>query len=283
MMTDADIDPVLLRSFLAVCEAGSFSRAAARLGLRQSTISQRIQRLEAHTGRRLFQRDTHAMALTADGAAMAEFAGWILEAHDQANRHFAAAELGGRLRVGAAEDFALSRLPPILRGFIARHPRVELELTVDRGGRLRAMLSGGELDLVLLRRQPDDAGGEVIATEELIWAATDPALVQIGRPVPLVLFSAPSISRALALEALHRAGRAWRIVCTSSSLNGMHAAALAGLGAVVQTRSMLPHGLVDIGAAGGLPPPGEIAYCILLSPRARRDAAARALARAIAS
>jgi DNA-binding transcriptional LysR family regulator len=271
-----DFDPILLRSFVAVVQARSFSEAARRLGLRQSTVSQQIQRLEAQAGRRLLARDTHGVSLTGDGDAMLEFAGWILEAQDQARRHFGVSELGGALRVGAAEDFALSRLPAILRDFTARHPRVELELVVDRGGGLRARLEAGELDLVMLRRQPDDASGDVIATEELIWAAAQPHLVAPDRPVPLVLFSAPSISRALALDALHRAGRAWRIICTSSSLNGMHAAALAGLGVVVQTRSMLPPRLHEV---DGLPPPGHIAYVVMLAQRAA--ASRRALARAV--
>jgi hypothetical protein len=57
---------------------------------------------------------------------------------------------------------------------------------------------------------------------------------------------------------------------------------LAGLGAVVQTRSVLPPGLQEIGRATGLPPPGSVDYVVLLSARARRNASARALARAIA-
>ena len=68
------LDPVLLESFLAVAQARSFSEAGRRLGLRQSTISQHIRKLEQAAGRRLFVRDTHSVAATADGEAMEGFA-----------------------------------------------------------------------------------------------------------------------------------------------------------------------------------------------------------------
>ena len=67
-------DPVLLRSFLAVEQAGGFTAAARRLGLRQSTVSGHIARLERAAGRELFLRDTHTVELTADGTAMVGFA-----------------------------------------------------------------------------------------------------------------------------------------------------------------------------------------------------------------
>ena len=51
-------DPAQLRTFLAVSQALSFTRAARRLGLRQSTVSQHVRRLEDATGRPLFTRDT---------------------------------------------------------------------------------------------------------------------------------------------------------------------------------------------------------------------------------
>eukprot|EP01133_Synstelium_polycarpum_P030095 gene30095-37142_t len=59
-----------LRSFVALEQMGSFSMAAKKLGLGQSTVSQHIQRLETQLGRSLVQRDTHRLALTPDGEAL---------------------------------------------------------------------------------------------------------------------------------------------------------------------------------------------------------------------
>ena len=62
-MTDPSFDPVLLSTFVAVAQSRSFTEAGRRLGLRQSTVSQHVRRLEAAAARRLFVRDTHSVAV----------------------------------------------------------------------------------------------------------------------------------------------------------------------------------------------------------------------------
>jgi DNA-binding transcriptional LysR family regulator len=98
----------------------------------------------------------------------------------------------------------------------------------------RMQVDAAELDLVLAKRRPGDDRGRLVRRETLVWVAGDAALAEPERPLPLILYPPPSTSRAMALEALERAGRRWRIVCTSSSLSGLNAAALAGLGICVQ-------------------------------------------------
>src|SRR5487761_797030 len=102
------LDPILLRTFLAVAQTRSFTQAATRLGLRQSTVSQHIRKLEAQARRRLLIRDTHSVAMTADGEAMIAFAQSILAATVRAEHYFAGSELRGRLRFGTSEDFVAS-------------------------------------------------------------------------------------------------------------------------------------------------------------------------------
>ena len=108
-------DPQLLASFLAVEQTGSFTRAAARLGIQQPTVSQHIRRLEQQTGRTLVLRDTHSVSLTADGEAMIGFARNIMTACEQAAAYFSGPRPRGRLRIGISDDLALTRLPQILR------------------------------------------------------------------------------------------------------------------------------------------------------------------------
>src|ERR1700746_3771697 len=85
----AMLDPVLLQTFLAIAQTRSFTRAAERLGLRQSTVSQHIRKLEEEAGRRLFVRDTHSVTMTADGEAMIEFARSIVAGNAQSEGYFA--------------------------------------------------------------------------------------------------------------------------------------------------------------------------------------------------
>src|ERR1700720_899557 len=61
------LPPDLLRSFVAVAQTKSFSRAAERVHLSQSTVSQQIRRLEDIVGKSLFERDTRTVTLTRDG------------------------------------------------------------------------------------------------------------------------------------------------------------------------------------------------------------------------
>ena len=146
--------PDLLVTFLAVAETGSFSEAARRRGLRQSTVSQQVRRLEAETRRRLFDRDTHNVALTVDGQALTVLAGEILAAYSRAQRYFSNAELRGRVRFGASEDFALSSLlPQVLRAFSSRHPGVDIEMTVGLAADLYAGMDEGALDLIFVKRR----------------------------------------------------------------------------------------------------------------------------------
>ncbi|MFH8750400.1 LysR family transcriptional regulator [Streptomyces rimosus] len=280
-------DPVQLRTFLAVAQTLSFTQAAHRLGLRQSTVSQHVRKLEAAAGRRLFSRDTHAVDLTEDGEAMLGFARTILEANERAAGFFTGTRLRGRLRFGASEDFVLTRMPEVLEEFRRDHPEVDLELTVELSGTLHEFLAAGRLDLVLAKRRPGPARGRpeaptgrLVWRDRLVWVGTDRLRLDARRPVPLVVFPPPAVTRARALEALERQGRDWRIACTSGSLNGLIAATRAGLGVMAHSLGMIPPGLVRMPSRAGLPDLGGVDFVLLYGDE--REGAARGPAEALA-
>jgi DNA-binding transcriptional LysR family regulator len=276
-------DPLVLKTFVNVATTRSFTRASVNLGLGQSTVSQHIQRLESVAGRRLMIRDTHSVTLTPDGEAMLGFAHAILDANERARRYLSGSMLTGKLRFGASEDFVATRLPDVLREFASHHPGVELELTVALSGTLFELLDAGELDLVLAKRRVGlqqrraARSGIVVWSERLVWAARDSSLIDSSRPLPLVVFPRPSITRSAAIEALDRIGVTWRISCTSGSLSGLRAAALAGLGVMVQPRSMVPPGLSILATGDYLPELEEVEF-ILTSTRDELDGIAAQLA-----
>ncbi|WP_435186006.1 LysR substrate-binding domain-containing protein [Streptomyces sp. bgisy126] len=275
-------EPAQLRTFLAVAQTLSFTRAAERLGLRQSTVSQHVRRLEEATGRPLFSRDTHRVELTEDGEAMLGFARTILQAHERAAAFFGGTRLRGRLRFGASEDFVTTRLPEILESFRREHPEVDLELTVELSGTLQARLAAGRLDLILAKRRGTESGGRLVWEDSLIWIGSPGLRIEPDRPVPLILYPPPGITRARALEALEAQGRAWRIACTSSSLSANVAAARAGLGVMAHTRGLVPPGLVPVPARAGLPDLGEVGFVLRKGRRGgETQVAADALAEAI--
>ncbi|MGJ7415630.1 LysR substrate-binding domain-containing protein [Streptomyces cinereoruber] len=272
-------EPAQLRTFLAVAQTLSFTRAADRLGLRQSTVSQHVRRLEEATGRPLFSRDTHRVELTEDGEAMLGFARTILQAHERAAAFFGGTRLRGRLRFGASEDFVTTRLPEILESFRREHPEVDLELTVELSGTLQARLAAGRLDLILAKRRGTEGGGRLVWEDSLIWIGAPGLRIEPDRPVPLILYPPPGITRARALEALEAQGRAWRIACTSSSLSANVAAARAGLGVMAHTRGLVPPGLVPVPPRAGLPDLGEVGFVLR---RGRRGGEAQEAADALA-
>lgn len=273
-------EPNHLESFLAVGQTRNFTEAGRRLGLQQSTVSQHIRKLEAAAGRRLFVRDTHSVRLTADGEAMTGFARSILDTADRARRYFAGSRLRGRLRFGTSEDFVSTRLPELLREFVQEHALVNLELSVGVSAKLYEHMEAGELDLVLAKRPAGDDRGQLVWRDRLAWVGAAATHIDVAVPVPLILYTAPSITRSVALETLERHGLPWRITCTSGSLSGLRAAALAGLGVTVQARGLIPDGLVEMKASYRLPELADVEFVVMGSGTGLRGPAA-ALARAI--
>ncbi len=259
----AMLDPHLLRTFLAIVEGSSFSETSRRLALRQSTVSDHVRRLERSVGHQLFLRDTHSVALTAEGEALIAFARSILETGERAERHFAGVKLRGRIRFGASEDLVGTWLPSVLAGFAEDHPDVDLEFTIALSSTLTKRINAGELDVVLCKRWPGETHGELVWRDEIVWIGADAERYEARRQVPLILYPPPSITRSLALAALGRTQIPWRISCTSDSLSGLVAAAEGGLGLTVLARNLIPPGLREIGAKSPLPPLGALDFVLI--------------------
>lgn len=259
-----------LASFVMLEQTMSFTLAAERLGIGQSTVSQHIQRLEASLGQRLIARDTHRVRLTPEGEALLGYARRMLDINNKVATLFGESKLRGRLRLGVSEDFVASRLTVILEEFTRAYPLVDLELTVSLSGVLYQMQDNGELDVVLAKRRLGDQLGHFLYREPLIWLAKDPETVLARKEaLPLIAFPPPSITRKAAQEALDRAGVPWRITCTCGSLSGLTAAARAGMGVLVQPRSMAPSGLREL-PNGALPSLEDVEF--VLQPRKGADA-----------
>ncbi|MFD7630786.1 LysR family transcriptional regulator [Streptomyces sp. NPDC059851] len=88
-MNARDVEPRLLRSFLAVAEELHFTRAAARLYIAQQALSRDVRRLEQALGAALFVRTTRAVELTADGERLLAPARRVLAAYEELSGAFA--------------------------------------------------------------------------------------------------------------------------------------------------------------------------------------------------
>lgn len=142
-----------LQAFVAVAEELHFGRAAARLQMAQSPLSQTVRKLEKDLGVPLFERNTRSVALTASGHALLPHAYRILENVETA-RQATQASVGvvyGRIRIGFTGVLNHLSLPPLTRALQQRYPHIELTLV----GRIMtrdavSQLESGALDLAFV-------------------------------------------------------------------------------------------------------------------------------------
>lgn len=124
-----------LQAFAMVVDTGSITAASEPLGLTVSATSRTLNRLEEKLQTTLLRRTTRRLALTEEGGAFLQHARAILRSVDEAEEHMSArrGRPAGRLRIDAATPFMLHVLVPLLEGFRARYPEVELELNSNEG------------------------------------------------------------------------------------------------------------------------------------------------------
>ena len=159
-----------IESFVAVVEERSFSRAAARLLRTQPAVSQAVRRLEEWAGESLLDRSTKSGVLTASGRLLYDYAKKVLNLRREARS--ALEELRtlerGKVSIGANESTALYLLP-VLKGFRARHPHVQVAVKRSLSREIPSALLRYEIDLGVLSFNPQnpDLESAVVSVDEL--------------------------------------------------------------------------------------------------------------------
>ena len=239
------LDSILLRSFVAIADTGSFSKAAAIVGRTQSALSLQIKKLEESLGCKLFDRGARKATLTEQGEVFSSYARRITSLQLEVYSRLKEPEAEGEIRFGTPEDFATHYLPDVLALFRKQHPRIQLNVDCDLTLNLLDGFQQEKYDLILVKRDPQRVrGGTRVWREPLVWAGVTGWQAQ--KPLSLVLSPQPCIYRSRALAALDRAKIPWRVAYTSPSLAGTLAAVKAGLGVTVLPQNMLPTGVHPI-------------------------------------
>jgi DNA-binding transcriptional LysR family regulator len=248
MIPRVNLNMDVLRTFVTGLEVGSFSKAARRLGRSQSAISTQLRRLEEQVGKPILEKSGRGLSLTTAGERLLSYAKRILELNDEVIDGLRDGDVEGWVRLGIPQDFAEGWLTSLLGRFARAHPKVRVEVRVEQNVLLIERLRDGELDLALAWGGNNDG----ISVERLV----DLPMVWIGRPdwegikalrgepLPLVAFEPPCVFRSAGIDALDRAGIAWRLAFTSPSLAGLWAATGAGLGVTLRTTIGLPNALI---------------------------------------
>jgi len=141
-----------VRAVIAVCEEGSFTRAAERENATQSGISQHVAAVEKKLGVKLFERTPGGVAATPAGLRYykrcVEAVGALEHAADEARS--LAGQVTGELRIGLMPTFTRAVLAPVLDDFVPRCPEVRLHIVEGYSGLLTQMVLDGELDFAVV-------------------------------------------------------------------------------------------------------------------------------------
>jgi DNA-binding transcriptional LysR family regulator len=267
-----DIDPSLLRTLVAVADNGTVTAAARGLGLTQPAVSQQLRKLEAQIGSPLFQRFGRRLALTAEGELALGYARGILRLQDDFKARFERPTVAGSVRLGTPDLYAAYLLPSVLADFGRTFPEVQIELHCRLSQVLLQDLARGEIDVALVTRQPQMAGGARVRDEPLVWIAGHGQEPYRRSPLPLAMLPTNNLYRTLALAGLERTGRDWKIVCESASIGGLYAAVMSGLAVSVVARCTVSAAVREVGRAEGLPDLPGVELILYRAPEATSEA-----------
>jgi DNA-binding transcriptional LysR family regulator len=254
------LDSDHLRTFLAIAETGSFTRAADLVHKTQSAVSMQMKRLEERLGRTIFVRDGRASRLTDDGERLVDYARRLIKLNAEAVAAFDDLELAGRVRLGVPDDYADRYLPEIMARFSRAYPSVELSVMCEPSVSLVQRIEADELDLAIVTATESSRAAETFRQERLLWVASSRHAAHEDEPLPLALSGQYCLWRRTALDRLERQGRAYRILYCSGNAGAISAAVLAGLAVSVSPESGLRPGMRVLTVSDGFPdlPPCRI-------------------------
>ncbi len=252
-MSYATLDTDQLKTFVAIADTGSFTRAASEVNKTQAAVSMQMRRLEETVGRRLFAKNGRLNRMTADGEHLLEYARRIIALNNEAMTILTEPELAGHVRIGTPDDYAERFLPGIFARFARTHPLVEVEITCQSSYRLLPQVMEGEIDLAIATHADCGKHGNVIRRERLCWVTSPRHKVEEKEVLPLGAGELTCSWRQTAAKALDAINRPYRVLYTSPSATALSAAVMSGLAVTVLPESAVRPGMRRLGEENGFP------------------------------
>jgi DNA-binding transcriptional LysR family regulator len=275
MNPNLDVD--LLKTFIAIAETGSFTRAAEEVHKTQGAVSMQMKRLEEILERPLFAKDGRQSKLTVDGERLLDFARRIVRLNDEAVVTFARPELSGVIRFGVPDDYADTVLPELMARFARTHPLVQVDVDCQGSEALAAATRDGKKDLSLISATVGTPGIEVVRREPLVWVSSMRHRIHEQDVIPLAVAQVGCVWRDNTFQQLDRSNRRYRVAYASSNSSAIKAAVLSGLAVGAVPRVSVRPGMRILGEADGFPPLMSIEIGLVFAP-AKLKPAVEALA-----
>jgi DNA-binding transcriptional LysR family regulator len=250
----AYLDPDQIRTFIAIAESGSFTRAADIVSKTQSAVSMQMRRLEERVGKPLFAREGRVSRLSAEGERLLPYARRIMKLQAETFAAFVDDAGAGTVRLGTPDDYA-AFLPEILGRFAASRPLAELTVSCEPTPTLVQMIHRDELDIAIITHVAarDHHTPIIVRREPLFFVTSERHCVHEEDPLPLALGSTHCCWRRTALSCLAEASRPNRVAFSSWNASAVGAAVLAGLAVSVLPQSALLPGMRVLGPEDGFP------------------------------
>ncbi|MDM0114664.1 LysR substrate-binding domain-containing protein [Variovorax sp. J22R133] len=222
-----------LRYFVALADCLSFTRAAERVHVTQSTLSHQIRQLEDELGQPLFERIGKKVVTTEAGELLRGYASRALKEVDQgiALLKPGTSSLSGTVRVGATHTFNIGLIPECVAQLLARHPTVRISVEELSAEVIGARLKSGDLDLGIAYRpnDPEDLWFEPLYNEEMVLVVSQShplasrkriRMVELHRQ-SLVLLSSNFSTRTMLDECFRACGAEPVVVAEMSTVAPM--------------------------------------------------------------
>jgi DNA-binding transcriptional LysR family regulator len=229
-----NIPTELLRTFVAVVDLRSFTRAAQSLGITQPAVSAQVKRLQQLLGGDLLDKSAPGVLLTPMGDGVLGSARRLLAINDHILNLAAVPPAEPHIiRVGVPGSF----VGDILWRTVAKHreSRPEVRFHIKGGGSngLAREVREGELDVAVAMSTPDPLGDARLHwTDDLVWVRAPLTQVDPDAPVLLVGHGERCIIHRQVTGALERAGRPYSLSFTGASISSLAPAVAAGLGVI---------------------------------------------------
>lgn len=264
----APLDLDQLKTFIAIAETGSFTRAADRVFKTQSAVSMQMRRLEERIGQPIFVKEGRINRLSDDGEKLLNYARKIIKLNDETINAFADEQLEGSIRFGTADDYADRFMPTIIAQFADTHPNIELDIICEPSPELHKKIQSGDLDVALVTHENATYNSELVRTEPLYWVTSLNHMVHEEEVVPLAIGRDNCCWRKVALEALDARERRYRVLVASYSATVVAAAVLAGLTVAPLPECALQYGMRILTEADGYPQLGMTHIGLIKRPGA---------------
>ena len=276
-MQSLDLD--LLRTFVAIAETGNFSAAANQVFRTPSAVSMQVKKMEEVMDLPLFVRDSRSVRLTEEGEQVLTHARRMLALDQEFRAQSDPNALKGEVRLGVPDDVAERFLPEMLRRFCCTYPGVSINAIVANTQPMIDMVAERRLDMAIITRLPsqrEKRPGEVLRTEQLVWAGARGGIAHEADPIPVSVWEESCAWRKTGLEGLEALGRDYRIALESGHLSGQKAAILADLAVAPIPVSALGGDVIEVPASAGLPKLSAYELCLIVADGLQEHAAAAA-------